>query len=92
MESVQYFDTISNFLVQKPEQIVGRIFTMENFSAGVKTRDAWLSEIAILHDQLQPFSKHKDAYIFFEYTIPRVDGRIDCGLIINDILFVIEFK
>ena len=92
MESVQYFDTIYNFLVQKPEQIVGRIFTMENFSAGVKTRDAWLSEIAILHDQLQPFSKHKDAYIFFEYTIPRVDGRIDCGLIINDILFVIEFK
>ena len=83
---------IKRFLVTPDEEILGAIFSNEQYDATTQTRNAWLSEISTLKAALQQFAQNDNAYIFFEYTIPRVDGRIDCGLIINGILFVIEFK
>ena len=92
MKVAQYDNYIKRFLVTPDEEILGAIFSNEQYDATTQTRNAWLSEISTLKAALQQFAQNDNAYIFFEYTIPRVDGRIDCGLIINGILFVIECK
>lgn len=92
MNEAQYYNTLQSFLSESDSSILGKIFHEEQFSASNRTKEAWLSEIRILKEQLASLKVNPSDYIFFEYTIPRVGGRIDCGLIINDILFIIEFK
>lgn len=49
---------------------------------------AWTEEIRILKNVL----KEHDGHIFFEFAIPRMGKRADVVLIINNVVFVIEFK
>jgi DUF2075 family protein len=49
---------------------------------------AWEHQIKILKEVLQ---KHEGT-VFFEFSIPRMGKRVDCLLIIKNIVFVIEFK
>lgn len=92
MNEAQYSNTLQSFLSESENSILGKIFHEENFSAGNRTKEAWLSEIRILKEQLAFLKTSPSDHIFFEYTIPRVGGRIDCGLIKNSILYIIEFK
>ncbi len=52
-------------------------------------RNAWISQIEILKESLKKFS---DGFIFFEFVIPRMGKKVDNVLIINGIVFIIEFK
>ncbi len=92
MNEAQYNNTLQSFLSESESSILGKIFHEEYFNAESRTKEAWLAEIRILKEQLASLKVNPSDYIFFEYTIPRVGGRIDCGLIINDILYIIEFK
>lgn len=91
MGAAQYSGQIVAFLKESEDAILGKVFHRENFDSNTRTRDAWIAEIQILKDQLQ-LIHFTSGSIFFEYTIPRVGGRIDCGLIIDGILYIIEFK
>lgn len=55
------------------------------------TREAWKSEIFIMQDVLQHFSD-KGGQIIFEYDIPRLGKRIDVVLLLDGIVFCLEFK
>lgn len=92
MNEAQYYSSIHEFYEKSEKEILGQIFSEEQYDATTKTREAWTAEIRILKSSLQKFKDDEHAFVFFEYTIPRVDGRIDCGLIIHGCLFVIEFK
>ena len=50
--------------------------------------DAWKAQVQILKEVLNHYKGH----IFFEFSIPRMGRRIDATLVINGILFVLEFK
>ena len=50
--------------------------------------NAWSKQITILKNQLEGC----EGQIYFEYAIPRMGKRVDNIVIINDIVFVIEFK
>ena len=52
---------------------------------------AWEQEIEIMKKTLLPY-KNEEAYILFEYTIPRLGKRIDVVVLIRERVFVIEFK
>lgn len=54
-------------------------------------RDAWKGEIALLQSCLKCWEK-EDAYILFEYDIPRLGKRIDVVLLLRGIVFCLEFK
>lgn len=92
MTEAQYFGTIPTFLSKGTNEILGEIFSGEQFDATIKTREAWLSEIDIMRETLTQYMQEPTSLIFFEYTIPRVGGRMDCGVILKNVLFVIEFK
>ena len=83
-----YSDTITNFLSSSSETILGILAANNEFSLEQTQRAAWEQEIIILKDVLINYKGR----IFFEYSIPRMGRRIDVVLIIENAIFVLEFK
>lgn len=52
-------------------------------------REAWLAQIDILKEQLVALP---DGVLHFELIIPRMGKRADCVVLMNGIVFVLEFK
>ena len=88
MKRQYYTDTISDFRQKSTEEILGKLAQANDFSLESTQRDAWLEEIRILKNVLQPYQ----GSIYFEYSIPRMGKRIDVVLIIRSVIFVLEFK
>lgn len=88
MDRSFYNDTIENFLVRNNEEIIGIIASKSRFADELTQKNAWREEIKILKDTL----KNYNGAIYFEYTIPRIGQRIDAVLIIDSVIFVLEFK
>ncbi len=55
------------------------------------TIDSWHEEVRSIRIALEKYHR-EDGFIAFEYTIPRVGGRIDCVIGLKGVLFVLEFK
>lgn len=83
-----YSDTINSFIEKSPETIIGEISIKDRLGYIETQLFAWESQIQILKESLSHFSGH----LFFEFSIPRMGKRVDCILIIENIVFVIEFK
>jgi len=88
MRREYYSDTIANFLKTSSDEILGKLAQSSEFALEQTQRDAWLEEIRILQNILQP---HKGS-IYFEYSIPRMGKRIDVVLLIGSAILVLEFK
>jgi hypothetical protein len=88
MRRAFYSDTISDFQKNNNDEILGKLAQGNDFSLEQTQRDAWLEEIRILKQVLQPYR----GSIYFEYSIPRMGRRIDVVLIIGSVIFVLEFK
>jgi hypothetical protein len=88
MNRAYYNDSISNFLIKSPEEIIGEMALSNEFSLEQTQKDAWVVEINILKEILPPYK----GSVYFEYTIPRMGQRIDVLLIINAVIFILEFK
>jgi DUF2075 family protein len=88
MLNYYYSDKISDFLQKLPETIIGEISVNGRLGHVNTELYAWEFQIKLLKEVLQ---KH-DGHLFFEFSIPRMGKRVDCLLIIKNIVFVIEFK
>ena len=88
MLNYYYSDTISDFCSKSHAMIIGEISTNSRYGHIPTELQAWEQQIVILKEQLRDFKGH----LFFEFSIPRMGKRVDCLLIIQDIVFVIEFK
>lgn len=85
---VFYSNTISQFLVDSKENIIGAMAINNQFDLNDLQRNSWEKEIEILKEQLNIF----EGRVLFEYTIPRMGKRVDVVLLINNIVFLLEFK
>jgi hypothetical protein len=88
MRREYYSDPISGFLARNNEEILGKLAQANDFALEQTQRDAWLEEIRILKTVLLPYK----GSIYFEYSIPRMGRRIDVVLLIDSVIFVLEFK
>ncbi len=88
MNRAYYSDTISNFLKTSSAEIIGNISLANEFDLGQTQRDAWIEEIKILKEILLNYT----GQIYFEYSIPRIGHRIDVLLVIDSVIFILEFK
>lgn len=88
MNRAYYSDTISNFRLTQAESIIGTMALASKNSDEPQQKDAWVEEIRILKSVLLEFA----GSIYFEYSIPRMGQRIDVLLIIDQIIFILEFK
>lgn len=84
-----YFkDSIESFLQKSTEEIIGAISISNQFDTTLLQNKSWELQIPILKTALQGFN----GTIFFEFSIPRMGKRIDSLVIINNVVFIIEFK
>lgn len=84
-----YFkDTIESFLQKTTEQIIGTISLANQFNSTLQQTKSWEYQIPILKNALRDYR----GAIFFEFSIPRMGKRIDALVIIENVVFVIEFK
>ena len=88
MLNYYYSDLIGKFLNKTTEEIIGTITRSNNFDSTYTQNKSWEQQIYILKKALQDF----EGTLFFEFSIPRMGKRVDCLLIIENVVFVIEFK
>ena len=88
MKRAYYADSIECFLDSSTEEILGSLMLCNDFELLQTQRNAWFSQIEILHAVL---STHSGS-IYFEYSIPRMGRRIDVVAIIGAIIFVLNLK
>lgn len=84
-----YFkDSIELFLEKSTSEIIGSITLSNEFDSSLFQNKAWKEQIEILKGALTGYN----GTIFFEFSIPRMGKRVDAIVIINNVVFVIEFK
>lgn len=84
-----YSNRISDFISDDIDKIFGKLSAAHAHDLNDLTKNSWRSQIEILKNQLVAFSESK---IYFEFSIPRMGKRVDNIVIIDDKIFVIEFK
>ena len=85
-----YSDTISRFLTKNTEEIIGKLTLASQHDINDDTSNSWVEEIETLRKVLTPYKERGSVY--FEYNIPRMGRRADVILVIDDIIFILEFK
>ena len=92
MASLRYYysNTISDFLNQESEEIVGKLTLASPHKVDNETKGSWLDEISVMKSILPQYSGKGS--VFFEYSIPRMGRRVDIILLIDGLVFVLEFK
>ena len=88
MNRYYFAASIQSFCTSPRQAILGELTQNSDFDVNQNQRDAWLYQI----DLLQPLLFELDGHIYFEFSIPRMGHRVDVILIVNQVLFVLEFK
>lgn len=86
-----YKRDICSFLAASWNEVFGILCDNYHGDAPTTTREAWKGEVVILQKALLPW-KDSEGKIIFEYDIPRLGKRIDVVLLLNGIIFCVEFK
>lgn len=84
-----YSNTISDFSIDDTDKILGQLIRKHDFAVENLQKSAWIKQIEILKGALKLFDR---GYIYFEFAIPRMGKRVDNILIIDNYIFVVEFK
>ena len=85
-----YSDTITDFLNRNTDEIIGKLTLSSQHDINDETAQSWTEEILTLRNTLLPYSGNGSVY--FEYNIPRMGRRADVIVVINGIVFVLEYK
>lgn len=90
MKRYYYSDAIAAFLEKEQDSILGSLLASNEFPLEMTERDAWLAQIQILKSILVPY--RTSGHLYFEYSIPRLGLRIDAVVILQSVIFVLEFQ
>ena len=90
MSRAYYAESIGAFLAAETDAILGMLSRGGTFAIESTQRDAWLGQITILQTALA--GTNGRGSIYFEYAVPRLGKRIDVLLLLDHVVFVLEFK
>lgn len=85
-----YSDSIAAFLKSSPEHVLGAIVAGARFNVELAQREAWLEQVDILKLALRDHEGRGS--VFFEFAVPRLGKRIDVVVLLDEVVFVLEFK
>ena len=91
MSRCLYSSSFEKFNNTDKDSVLGILCDNYHGAALTTTIEAWKGEIAIMKDLLATYS-NTDGKIVFEYDIPRLGKRIDVVLLLEGIIFCLEFK
>ncbi|MFM8934133.1 MAG: DNA/RNA helicase domain-containing protein, partial [Gemmataceae bacterium] len=83
-----YATDISSFMDEDPSRILGLLAQKNEFALEQSQRKAWNFQIANLQENLRGL----EGRIYFEFAIPRMGKRVDVVLLIQSVVFVLEYK
>ena len=89
MKRAYYGGTVSNFLVQDDNYLLGELARNNQFTLEDLQRNTWLAEIRILKRELR-YLRMATSYLNIQF--PRIGNRIDNVFIYNGLVFLFEFK
>ena len=89
MKRSYYSNSIKAFLIEDNSLILGELTRNHSHALENAQRNAWIKQIEILKNTLP---SDIEGCVFFEFAIPRMGKRVDNVIIINDLIFVLEFK
>ena len=89
MRRSYYSNSIKAFLQDDEIKILGELSLHHSFALEDLQKNAWIKQIQILKNSLRFINR---GHIYFEFLIPRMGKRVDNILIIDDLIFVLEFK
>jgi hypothetical protein len=87
-----YSNTISGFYAEEPCSIVGKLTGSSQHDINPKTANAWKEEISSLREVLSKYKNTDRGSIYLEYNIPRMGHRVDAIILIDGIVFILEYK
>lgn len=85
-----YSDSITDFLSRSTNEIVGDLTLASQHDINDETAQSWVEEIDTLRKALEAYSGRGSLY--FEYNIPRMGRRADVIVLIDGVVFVVEYK
>lgn len=85
-----YSSTISEFIGEEETSIVGKLTGSSQHDINKKTSSSWKEEIKSLKEALKNYSGRGSIYL--EYNIPRMGRRVDAIVLIDGIVFILEYK
>ncbi|TCP22368.1 uncharacterized protein DUF2075 [Tenacibaculum skagerrakense] len=89
MKRSYYSNSIQKFILDNDSSILGELTANHsNRTLEELQINAWRKQIEVLKNQL----KDLKGKIYFEFAIPRMGKRVDNIIIVNDVIFVVEFK
>ena len=91
MSRCLYSSSFEKFINADENSIFGALCDNYHGDALTTTREAWKSEISIIKGILSHY-EDKNGQVIFEYDIPRLGKRIDVVLLLEGIVFCVEFK
>ncbi|MBQ3256189.1 MAG: DUF2075 domain-containing protein [Oscillospiraceae bacterium] len=91
MNRCLYHSSFAEFISADDDKILGKLWDEYHGVTLSTTKEALKSEITIMKDVVSSFEV-KNGEIVFEYNIPRLGKRIDVVLLLNGIVFGLEFK
>ena len=89
LQPAYYSALVSEFLRADPDAVYGALSRHHAHTQEMAQRSAWLEQIALLQKGLTAVP---DAWLAFEFAIPRMGKRADAIIILDGIVFVVEFK
>lgn len=88
MKRSYYQNTIEEFIIEDSSSIFGQLSRNHQHNLEDLQKNAWIKQIDILKYSLSGIKGN----IYFEFSIPRMGKRVDNILLINNFIFVVEFK
>ena len=85
-----YSSAISEFIREEETSIVGKLTGSSQHDINKKTSSSWKEEINSLKEALKDYSGRGSIYL--EYNIPRMGRRVDAIVLIDGIVFILEYK
>ena len=85
-----YSSAISEFIREEESSIVGKLTGSSQHDINKKTSSSWKEEINSLKEALKDYSGRGSIYL--EYNIPRMGRRVDAIVLIDGIVFILEYK
>lgn len=85
-----YSKSIDDFLDDSDELILATLFNAANSVDQPEQRTTWLVEIKQMREELASYRGRGSVH--FEFLIPRIGKRIDVLVIIDHVLFILEYK
>lgn len=85
-----YSSAISEFIGEEETSIVGKLTGSSQHDINKETSFSWKAEIKSLKDAFKDYSGRGSIYL--EYNIPRMGRRVDAIVLIDGIVFILEYK